>query len=433
MRLTLINQFYTPDISPTAHLCASLAEHRAAIGDDVTVLTSQTGYLAATSGGGASEGVRVRRLWSACMGSRTNLGRLLDWVTFYVPALWAAATMPRQDMVIAMTTPPFVALAGWIHKLLHPSARIVLWNMDVYPEALERTNLIAADGIVGRLMRSINRAIFRRLDGVVSLDGAMEHLLLSQYMAPGRPLRHVVIPNWERLDLFPVEHASEADDHATPAAPAIASANMPNRRFVVLYLGNAGFGHEFQTLIDAADRLRDEPVEFLFVGGGALRPWIAAQCEKRALANIVLQDYVPKDQTPSIMRGADCALITLDRSMLGTMSPSKLHANLAMGLPILYVGPAGSNVDDAIRRFGCGASLRVGDADGFAEFLRRIMVDGQEHAALRIRARNAFEERYCDEKSLAEFDAMIGYFASGAVAVPTCQAPGLDPARSWGP
>ena len=43
MRLTLLNQFYTPDISPTAHLCASLAEHRAAKGDDVTVVTVAAG------------------------------------------------------------------------------------------------------------------------------------------------------------------------------------------------------------------------------------------------------------------------------------------------------------------------------------------------------------------------------------------------------
>ena len=32
------------------------------------------------------------------------------------------------------------------------------------------------------------------------------------------------------------------------------------------------------------------------------------------------------------------------------MSPSKLHANLAAGLPVLYVGPEGSNVDEAIKR-----------------------------------------------------------------------------------
>ena len=38
MRLTIVNQYYVPDISPTAQLAASLAEHRAARGDHVTII-----------------------------------------------------------------------------------------------------------------------------------------------------------------------------------------------------------------------------------------------------------------------------------------------------------------------------------------------------------------------------------------------------------
>ena len=45
VRLTLVNQFYAPDISPTAQLAASLAEHRAEQGDQVTIVTGRAGYL----------------------------------------------------------------------------------------------------------------------------------------------------------------------------------------------------------------------------------------------------------------------------------------------------------------------------------------------------------------------------------------------------
>jgi hypothetical protein len=38
MRLTIVKQFYRPDISPTAHLSASLAEHRALAGYPVAGL-----------------------------------------------------------------------------------------------------------------------------------------------------------------------------------------------------------------------------------------------------------------------------------------------------------------------------------------------------------------------------------------------------------
>ena len=75
------------------------------------------------------------------------------------------------------------------------------------------------------------------------------------------------------------------------------------------------------------------------------------------------------------MAGADLALITLHDRSLGVMSPSKLHANLAAGLPVLYVGPEGSNVDDAITRYAAGRSLREGDVDGVVQAVRELRTD----------------------------------------------------------
>ena len=435
MRLTLINQFYTPDISPTAHLCASLAEHRAALGDNVTVLTSRAGYLSPVSQSPEKSLVKVLRLWSTCFGSRSKLGRLMDWLTFYLPAAWAAATMPRQDVIIALTTPPFIAMAGWLHKLIHPSTRLILWNMDVYPEALERTKLIKPHGLAAGIMRAVNRLMFRRLDHLICLDHAMAELLLSQYSPLSRSVAHSIIPNWEAAELFPPpglaasqDSSGEADVRESRSAPparlddspltpalspeyrgegAGALADQLAGKFVILYLGNAGFGHEFATMIQAAERLRGEPAVFLFVGGGALRPWIAGQCAARRLSNILLSGYVPKSQTPEVMRRADCALITLENDMLGVMSPSKLHANLAMGLPVIYVGPAGGNVDAAIARFGCGISLRPGQGDELAAFIRSLMSDPARASELKKLAREAFKQAYCDVQTLPQFDRVL--------------------------
>jgi hypothetical protein len=107
------------------------------------------------------------------------------------------------------------------------------------------------------------------------------------------------------------------------------------------------------------------------------------------------------------MASADCALITLRNEMLGAVSPSKLHANLAMGLPVIYVGPEGGNVDHAIQRFGCGVSFRQGDATGLVEFLRGAMADPGTLDGYRQRARRAFQEEYCDIRTFPRFDAVI--------------------------
>ena len=414
MRLTLINQFYAPDLSPTAHLCASLAEHRAKLGDVVTVIAGRGGYVTAATrySGGA---VRVIRLWTAQLGSTSILRRLLDWLTFYVAAIFRTATLPRQDVIIVLTTPPYIALVGLLQKLLHPRTKLVLWNMDCYPEAIERTGMIRPGGLVSRVMRATNRSIFRRIDYLVCLDGAMKDLLLSQYAPRKRSLGCSIIPNWDRADLFkPVIGASPVlfwNARAGCPCHELAwdnpVATMLRGRFVVLYLGNAGYGHEFKTMIEAAEQLKDDPVTFLFVGGGALRPWIAAQAELKGLKNIQLCDYVPKEMTGAVMTIADCALITLEDFAAGVMSPSKLHANLAMGLPVIYIGPKKSNVDEAIERFGCGTSLRVGQAGQVVQFIRAMMRDPKRYSDLRERSRRAFDEAYCDSRAFPQFDGVI--------------------------
>ncbi len=407
MRLTLINQFYAPDLSPTAHLCASLAEHRAACGDRVTVITSRSGYVGSVSHATQTRGVRVRRVWSTRLGSRTRLSRFIDWLMFYLSAFWRAIRLGRQDAIICLTTPPYIAWAGIAHKLLHGGrTRLILWNMDCYPEAVERTGMLRPISYLARTMRAMNRAIFRRIDHLICLDEAMADLL-SVYMPQNNShastatisknslaLPCSIIPNWEPLDLF----SSQLIPSPEPTE---------KNHLTILYLGNAGYGHDFQTMIDAARLLRLDPILFRFVGGGARQSWIQAHKRLHNLTNITLEDYVPKEQTPAIMAQADCALITLEDPMLGVMSPSKLHANLAMGLPIIYVGPQRSNVDEAIERFGCGISLRPGDAQGLADFARKLLHEPQTRAEFRHRARQAFEEAYCDRVALPKFDAVL--------------------------
>ena len=399
MRVALINQFYPPDVSPTAHLCASLAEHRAMKGDRVTVVTSWSAYLAPLTREAASGDVKVKRAWSTRWGSRSRLRRFFDWATFYFSAVVATARLARQDVIISLTTPPYIALAAILHKLLHPRTRIILWNMDCYPEAIERTGMVKTGGLVSRIMRAMNRLIFRRIDDLICLDGAMESLL-AQYKPRNHELATTIIPNWERATQFSGEQPPPMQwDAATAAALG--------DRFIVLYLGNAGYGHEFATMIEAAQMLKDEPVVFLFVGGGAVVKWIDQQRRARGLSNLLLHDYVAKNQTPSVMRDAGCALITLEEQVAGVMSPSKLHANLAMGLPILYVGPRDSNVDEAIRRFECGISLRPGQSRDAADFIRTLARDAQCRAKISRKAREAFEQAYCDAQTLPQFDRVL--------------------------
>lgn len=401
MRLTIINQFYLPDVSPTAHLSASLAQHRAARGDQVTVVSGTGGYVrvADEAGPQAAKNPRVCRLWTPRLGKASKLKRIIDYGCFYLGAVVRLMTLRRQDVIVSLTTPPFIAWTGCLHKLLHPRCKLILWNMDCYPEVAERSGVMRKGGGLSRIMRAMNRALFRRIDHLICLDTAMAELLMPAYGPDSHELPMTIVPNWERSELF--------DAAAVPPPWEPVDALGLAGRFIVLYLGNMGYGHEFETAIQAAERLGDQGVTFLFVGGGSRRGEIEAAARRAGAAHVVTCDYVPKTQTPAIMAAAGAALITLRDGALGVMSPSKLHANLAMGLPIVYVGPAKSNVDDAIARFGCGLSARAGDAQALVTFIRRLKDDADEHDRLRRAARSAFEAAYRDTVTLPRFDAIL--------------------------
>lgn len=401
MRITLLNQFYLPDVAPTAHLAASLAEHRAALGDEVQVITSTGGYVAkeAVDYQQQHPRVRIRRMWTPRLGKSNHLFRLIDYASFYLAAALTMLFSRPQDVIITMTTPPLIGLTAIVHKLLHRNCKIVLWNMDCYPDVLEAADVIKPGGILSRMLRWLTRIEFRAIDHLVTLDPAMSELLVSQYAPPHRQIPITVIPNWERADLFP----TPTEPQTWPAATELGL----DGRFTLLYLGNTGYGHRFDTVVDAAMQLRGERVAFLFVGGG--KRWAELEDAKRRhqLDNVVLHGYVPKEWTPAVMQHADCALITLHDWSLGIMSPSKLHANLAMHLPVVYVGPATSNVDQAIEEYACGVSLRNGDAAGLVAFVRQCLADPEQLTELRSRARRAFDSSYCDTRTLPQFDAIL--------------------------
>ena len=400
MRLTIVNQFYLPDLSPTAHLAASLAEHRASRGDQVTVVAGSGAYTPGPAAG-APEGranPSLRRIWTPSLGKRSTLRRLLDYGVFFSRAGWTLLTLPAQDVILLMTTPPYISLTGILHRLIHRQSRLVLWSMDCYPETLERAGLLRPGSLASRGLRGINRWLFRRLDGVVCLDEAMRQLLEQAYGTPDGP-RFTVIPNWEPAAMFPP--GSEA-----PVWEGVTRLGLEGKQ-VLLYLGNAGAGHRFDTILQAAARLPASEHVFVFVGGGSGWPGLQAAQTSEALANVFLEGYVPKEETPAVLAAADAALITLRDEMLGVMSPSKLHAALAMGLPIVYVGPAGGNVHEAIERFRCGTSLRHGDSDGLGRFLERLRSEPAWGAELGRRSRLAFETAYSDRVGLARFDALL--------------------------
>jgi glycosyltransferase involved in cell wall biosynthesis len=267
---------------------------------------------------------------------------------------WHAATLSAQDVIISVTTPPYIVNAGLLHKFLHRRTRVILWYMDIYPDIMEVTGLIKKGSLISRFLRALNRFDFRHIDHLISLDAAMQDRLLSQYAAADGKPTHSIIPTWERVEDFP---NTSSNANLIPHGPF-----TKDNPLVIIYTGNAGWGHDFEPVIGAAKELQEQPVAFHFTGGGKQTAWIKDQITKDNLANIHMHGFLPHQQLCHWLSKAHLSLITLRYDCSGIMSPSKLHSYLAMGLPVIYIGPPNTNVETAISKAKCGFTISPGDS-----------------------------------------------------------------------
>jgi glycosyltransferase involved in cell wall biosynthesis len=109
----------------------------------------------------------------------------------------------------------------------------------------------------------------------------------------------------------------------------------------------------------------------------------------------------------SVLASADLGLITLKENAAGLISPSKLNAYLAMGLPILYIGPEETNVAEAIHTFNCGFRVEPDNLEQMVNTLLSLLAQPEQIEGLGLNARRAFEMAYNDGVTLPQFDEII--------------------------
>jgi colanic acid biosynthesis glycosyl transferase WcaI len=93
-------------------------------------------------------------------------------------------------------------------------------------------------------------------------------------------------------------------------------------------------------VINTALLLREQPITFLFVGGGAARDLLTDLVAKHNLTNVLLIPRVDKQELARYWSWCDASLVHLkDDPLFSTVIPSKIFESMAVGLPMLYVGP----------------------------------------------------------------------------------------------
>ena len=230
--------------------------------------------------------------------------------------------------------------------------KTVCWLQDVFPEIAVRAGVLP-EGLVARCLRWLARWSLRQMDQVVVIGRCMERQILSDGV-PSPSLAR--IPNWAdgtHIKSLPRNQNKFLQRH-----------NLENH-FVVMYSGNHGVVHEFETLVALLRETRSVPeLCFCFIGEGAWKKKLMDRRRAESWSHIRFLPYQPKSMLQSSLSAADMHLVSLRSDMEGLSIPSKVYGALAAGRPVIFIGPRGSEAAALVREAQCGYSVQPGDTQG---------------------------------------------------------------------
>lgn len=385
--ILFINRVYPPAKGATGDMLQGMAEALAARNWDVTVLTtSETGEPQKTT----RRGVSILRVGGA-LSRRNVLLRAVSYV-FMIPWLMTRALLlPRSDFVVTMTDPPMLVVAGLAMKFFKRN-RVIHWAQDLYPEVAEELGVLPRENVVTNLLRRLSTEALVRSDAVVAIGRCMASRLTARGVSYAKIS---IIPNW------------------APPIQSLDRASNPFRRahglegqFVVVYSGNMGLAHDFDTVLDTANSLRGQRVVFLFIGEGPRRLEVETACRLRGLDNILFLPPQPAEKLSESLSAADAHLVTMLPNLCGLVVPSKVYGVLAAGRPCLFVGPPDSEAARLIRETDSGFVIEPGQSARLASEILDWAGDPKLHAAACRKARIAGAA--CSVQNAAEaFDELL--------------------------
>jgi colanic acid biosynthesis glycosyl transferase WcaI len=332
VRVLFLNQTYRPDPVATSQYLARWAEQLAREGHEVTVVACRRSYHNPQIKHPASEtcaGVRIERVDG---GGGAGSGRMVGFARFLIAALLRAMVSPKQDVIIALSSPPLLSVVAALVARVR-GVRWVAWVMDIHPDAAIAANLLDPKSITARVARKLSRWSLRRADQVVTLDRYMGQRLIDLGV---EPRRIEIIPLWMQGDIT----------FDLVGRDAVRWTRGWDDKFVVMCAGNHGACHPSDTLRAVVEELRDEAsILFCWVGGGSQWPELHLLAGKR----VTLVDYVPHGELAALLSAADLHVVTMGEPFVGLLHPCKVYNILAAHRPFLYVGPPEGPVADVVR------------------------------------------------------------------------------------
>lgn len=407
MRVLIIGINYRPELTAVGPYTAGLAEHLAARGDLVTVITGLAHYPQWRIARGTRRklvleetirGVTVIRSAHYVPATQSAVKRAIYEGTFGLTGLLGSLGLPRPDAILGVVP----SLSGGILARMSGGrlrAPYGLLFQDLMGLAARQSGMVGG-GAVARATAAAERWAVNRARAIGVVAASFAPYLQSLGVASDR-ISHV--PNWTRL----------AEPEMT-IEETRARFGWTDGRQVVLHAGNIGLKQGLEQVVDAARIAagRGDPVRFVFSGGGNQAGAIREAA--RALPNVAFLGVQPDGIHASLLAAADALLLSERTTQIDMSLPSKLTAYFGAGRPIVAAVPLGGGSEAEVQRSGAGIIVPAGEPDRLLDALGRLRAEPALVAELTA-AGPAYAEAHTSAATcLARLSALVDTIAGRA-------------------
>ncbi|HUS11700.1 MAG TPA: glycosyltransferase family 4 protein [Pyrinomonadaceae bacterium] len=331
MRILFLSQFFDPEPFFKA---LPFAKELAKRGHSVEVLTGFPNY----PGGRVYPGYRIKLIAREQMDGisiirvplypshdRSTFKRVLNYASFaFAAGILGLFVVKRADVAYVYHPPPTVGFAAIMMRIFR-GIRFVYDIQDLWPDSLEATGMIRSKRAL-TLVAGWCSVVYRFASAIVVLSHGFKERLISR----GVPADKIhVIFNWSPDQ--PATKDLQTGSRTTPAAAF-------SGKFNIVFAGNMGPAQALDTVLEAAEQMRDKAsnVQFVFIGDGISLDDLKKKALERQLNNVVFLPRVSPAEAGRILQQADALLVHLkDDPLFAITIPSKTQAYLSAGKPIL--------------------------------------------------------------------------------------------------
>ena len=230
-----------------------------------------------------------------------------------------------------------------------------LYVGDLWPDTLFSHGLNG--GSVKKILTKMCASIYRKTDHIIAVNESFIEPI-NRYTNSSRQISY--IPQAVEKIYKPVPSTGELRN----------ALGIDEQDFVVMFAGNIGFAQSPKTIVEAANKTKDNPrIHYVFIGDGTMRNECEEYCKENSLCNVHFIGRKPQEEMPGLIAEADALLITLkNQSNYNLTLPGRTQAFMACGKPIICC--ANGETARVIKAAGCGL---IAEADNSDELAQRVI------------------------------------------------------------